>query len=81
MVKDVSLTTKYAEILNKLESILNTLDDLMEDPVFMDTIHGEQEMSLDLYYELIDTIITQFTPKEEEKPYRPLLVDDSYDAD
>jgi hypothetical protein len=73
--------TTYETIVTKLELILNTLDDLMEDPLFMDTIHGEQELSLDLYYELIDTIITQFKPQETTTAYRPLLVDDSYDAE
>lgn len=72
--------TAYAEIVTQLESILNTLDDLMENPVFMDNIHGEQEMSLDLYYELMDGIITQFKPQKAEKPYSPHLTDDSYDA-
>jgi hypothetical protein len=73
--------TTYETIVTKLELILNTLDDLMEDPFFMDTIHGEQELSLDLYYELMDTIITQFKPQETTTAYRPLLVDDSYDAE
>jgi hypothetical protein len=73
--------TTYETIVTKLELILNTLDDLMEDPLFMDTIHGEQELSLDLYYELMDTIITQFKPQETTTAYRPLLVDDSYDAE
>ena len=73
--------TTYKTIVTKLELILNTLDDLMEDPLFMDTIHGEQELSLDLYYELMDTIITQFKPQETTTAYRPLLVDDSYDAE
>jgi hypothetical protein len=73
--------TTYESIVTKLELILNTLDDLMEDPLFMDTIHGEQELSLDLYYELMDTIITQFKPQETTTAYRPLLVDDSYDAE
>lgn len=73
--------TTYETIVTKLELILNTLDDLMEDPVFMDRIHGEQELSLDLYYELMDTIITNFKPQESNAPYKPLLVDDSYDAE
>jgi hypothetical protein len=73
--------TTYETIVTKLELILNTLDDLMEDPLLMDTIHGEQELSLDLYYELMDTIITQFKPQETTTAYRPLLVDDSYDAE
>jgi hypothetical protein len=73
--------TTYETIVTKLELILNTLDDLMEDPLFMDTIHGEQELSLDLYYELMDTIITQFKPQETTTAYRPLLVDESYDAE
>ena len=81
MSNSPTLETQYENIVNKLELILNTLDDLMEDPIFMDNIHGEQEMSLDLFYELIDTIITRFNPKEDDKPYRPLIADDSYDAD
>jgi signal transduction histidine kinase len=80
MSKIDSIETRYHEILNKLTVIINYLEELGEDPIFIDTIHGEQEMGLDLTLELLETIKSQFEPQVASLPYRPLLVDDSYDA-
>ena len=76
-----SLDQQLKEILDKLDVIIVTLEDLMENPIFLDNIHGEQEMSLDLALELLDSIAARFEPAEESAPQYPLTVDDSYDAD
>ena len=34
----------YASVLKKLDGVLKTIDGLREDPIFIDTIHGEQEL-------------------------------------
>jgi hypothetical protein len=81
MSKNKALSDHYETIVVKLESIVETLDDLMEDPLFIDHIHGEQEMSLDLAHELFGLLIRSFSPQPEDKPYRPLLLDSSYDAE
>jgi hypothetical protein len=35
----------------------------MDDPIFLDTIHGEQELALDQSLELIDGIKYSFVPE------------------
>ena len=32
----------YEEIVNTVDSMLRDIDELMEDPLFIDNIHGEQ---------------------------------------
>jgi len=44
----------------------------MEDPLFIDGIHGEQELSLDQALELIKGIKDQFKPLNPEPEERPL---------
>ena len=39
------------------------LEDLMDDPIFLDTIHGDQELALDQALELIDGIKYNFEPE------------------
>ena len=48
--------------LKKLDGVLSTIDGLREDPLFIDTIHGEQELSLDQTIELFNGIRTHFLP-------------------
>lgn len=76
-----SLDKHFKEILEKLDSIIVTLEDLLENPIFLDNIHGEQEMSLDLSLELLDGIAARFEPEAAAPPQYPVLVDESYDAD
>ena len=80
MVKTESLDKRYEVIVDKLNLILNTLEDLIEDPIFLDTIHGEQELALDLKLELIDQITSQFQPKSTVEESLLLMTDDSYDT-
>ncbi len=35
----------------------------MDDPIFLDTIHGEQELALDQALEMIDNIKYNFEPE------------------
>ena len=49
-----------ASILKKLDGVLSTIDGLREDPIFIDTIHGEQELSLDQTIELFNGIRSHF---------------------
>jgi hypothetical protein len=57
----------YEEIVNTVDSMLRDIDELMEDPLFIDNIHGEQELSLDQAVELFNNIRVQFLPA----PYIP----------
>ena len=52
----------HASILKKLDGVLKTIDVLREDPIFIDGIHGEQELSLDQTIEMFNGIRTHFLP-------------------
>lgn len=80
MIKTESLDKRYEVIVDKLNLILNTLEDLIENPIFLDTIHGEQELALDITLELIDQITSQFQPKDAVEESLLLITDDSYDT-
>ena len=80
MAKD-SLKDKNYQIVSMLEGILNTIDELFENPVFIDTIDGEQELRLDTFCEMLEAMVEQFNPLPEPAPFQPMVVDDSYDAD
>jgi hypothetical protein len=75
-----SLDKHCEKILERLETIITMLEDLLEDPIFLDHIHGEQEMSLDLALEVLDGIAAKFEPEAASVPRGPIPVDDSYDA-
>lgn len=81
MAASESIEKRFETILEKINSIANTLDDLLEDAVFLDTIHGEQELSLDLALEILDGIAAKFEPQVEVRPLYPLVEDDSFDVD
>ena len=57
-----SKTEHYEKIVETLDSMLRDIDELMEDPLFIDNIHGEQELSLDQTVELFNNIRVQFLP-------------------
>ena len=54
------LKKHHATVLKKLDGLLKTIDGLREDPIFIDTIHGEQELSLDQTIELFNGIRSHF---------------------
>ena len=60
--KDKEKEKHYEKIVSTLESMLRDISDLMEDPLFVDNIHGEQELSLDQAVELLSGIRTNFLP-------------------
>ena len=55
---------KQEQFIEVLRNVHATLTNLLEDPFFIDSIHGEQEMGLDLSLELIDNIIARIDPKD-----------------
>ncbi len=55
---------KQNQFIEALQSVHTKLTNLLEDPLFIDSIHGEQEMGLDLALELIDNIIARIDPKD-----------------
>jgi|TARA_E500000305_G_C3857856_1_gene159220 hypothetical protein len=69
----------HKTIVNKLDSILISLDILMEDPLFIDNIHGEQELSLDQTVELFKAIKEQFIPLNVTPELDPLHEADEID--
>ena len=50
----------HQAVVKKLVSIINNVEILQEDPIFIDGIHGEQELSLDQSLELLKAIKEQF---------------------
>jgi len=58
-----------AVILRKIDSVLKNIDDLREDPLFIDNIHGEQELNLDQTIELLTGIRANFVPTKKDKEY------------
>ena len=62
----------HKNVVKTLESILKNIEMLQEDPIFIDGIHGEQELSLDQALELLKAIKEQFIPLKPEPEARPL---------
>ena len=64
-------TKRYEEIVALVDSMLRDIDELMEDPLFINNIHGEQELSLDQTVDLFTGIRSQFVPLLEEPKVSP----------
>lgn len=71
----------HYQIVSQLEGILNTIDALFENPIFIDNIEGEQELRLDAFSEMLEAMVVQFSPSPKAAPFIPRLQDDSFDAD
>jgi len=56
----------HSNILRKVDTVLKHIDDLREDPLFIDQIHGEQELSLDQTIELLVGIRTKFITDKKD---------------
>ena len=80
MTKD-SIEQKNYQIVSMLEGILNTIDELFENPIFIDGIEGEQELRLDVFCEMLEAMVEQFAPLPEPAPFQPMMEDDSFDAE
>ena len=81
MKKSDALASHHETIVTKLQGLYLEIKDLMEDPLFIDNIHGEQELSLDQTLELLIGIMSEFqpAPPKPELPYGYEL--QQYDAD
>ena len=71
MKKNTDIKKRHQAIVKDLISITNSLEKLQEDPIFIDGIHGEQELSLDQALELLKAIKEQFIPLKAEPEFRP----------
>ena len=80
MKKKVSLPTHYKGVVKKIDAMLTSIDELREDPLFIDKIHGEQELSLDQTIELLSGIRSQFEPEPTPPEFSPAFISGSYDA-
>ena len=80
MSKD-TFDKKAKDIIKSLSDVITTIDDLLEEPVFLDTIDGEQELALDWTMEMLEKIKSKFEPVPSKSVEYPLPFDDSYDAD
>ena len=71
MKKSDLLALHHEEIVLKLQTICKEMEDLMDDPLFVDNIHGDQELALDQMLELVDGIKARFQPEvpRPELPY------------
>ena len=63
MKEDCHVEKRFQSIIQTLDTAYRCLEDLMDDPLFLDTIHGEQELVLDQSLELIDNIKYSFEPE------------------
>ena len=71
MKQNTDMFKHHKGVVKRLDSILKDVEILMEDPLFIDGIHGEQELSLDQTLELLKAIKEQFIPLKEEPEFRP----------
>ena len=56
----------HTNVLRKIDTVLKHIDDLREDPLFIEQIHGEQELSLDQTIELLVGIRTHFITEKKD---------------
>jgi hypothetical protein len=80
MAKEV-IDDHFHQILQQIRGIINTIDELIENPVFIDNITGEQDLHLDRAIELFEAMEEQFEPDPGPAPFEPRMADDSFDAD
>ena len=79
MKKKTSLPEHYKGIVKKLNVVLKTIEEMQEDPLFIDNIHGEQELNLDQSIELFKGIKVLFEPKPQAKENSPEYEAASFD--
>tara|TARA_R100000908_G_scaffold55444_1_gene30728 strand:- start:200 stop:469 length:270 start_codon:yes stop_codon:yes gene_type:complete len=75
-----SKTKNYEKIVDTVDSMLRDIDELMENPLFIDNIHGEQELSLDQAVELFNNIRVQFLPDPKVLEFSPAHESGSIDV-
>ncbi len=74
------LKKHHSTVLKKLDGLLKTIDGLREDPIFIDTIHGEQELSLDQTIELFNGIRSHFITPNSPEAKAPGFETNSFDV-
>ena len=79
MKKKTSLPDHYKGIVKKLDTVLKTIEGMQEDPLFIDNIHGEQELNLDQSIELFKGIKAHFEPEPQDKDNSPEYEAASFD--
>lgn len=57
MKQSTSLEDRYLKFQTQLLSMINTIDDLLEDPLFQDCISGTEEIALDQTKEFLGGIL------------------------
>ena len=77
---DKSKAKHYEKIVETVDSMLRDIDELMEDPLFINNIHGEQELSLDQAIELLSNIRVQFLPDPKTPAFSPAHESGSIDV-
>ena len=80
MKNSTDMNKHHQSVVRRLDEILNSLDMLLEDPLFIDNIHGEQDLSLDQTVELIKIIKAQFLPEKEAPEISPLYESGAFDV-
>ena len=70
----------YEKIVETVDSMMRDIDELMEDPLFINNIHGEQELSLDQTIELLSNIRVQFLPDIKAPAFSPAHESGSIDV-
>ena len=70
----------YEKIVETVDSMLRDIDELMEDPLLINNIHGEQELSLDQAIELLSNIRVQFLPDVKAPAFSPAHESGSIDV-
>ena len=72
MKQSRDMVKHHKNVVKTLDSIHKDIEMLLEDPLFIDGIHGEQELSLDQSLELLRAMRDQFKPLNPEPEERPL---------
>jgi len=80
MKSKTDIRKHYKNITSKIDSILINIQILAEDPLFIDGIHGEQELNLDQTVELFKGIKSQFLPLNLEPEAKPLYESEAIDV-
>jgi hypothetical protein len=71
----------YKAIATELAKIIEGLDDLLENPIFIDNIDGEQEINLDRALELLFQMRERFVPDAPAPDFDPAFESESFDAE
>lgn len=61
MKKADTVEERFLKFQTKLLGMMKTIDELLEDPLFMDAISGTEEVGLDQTKEFFDNIINSLT--------------------